>query len=177
MSGSPKTMNRLPEPVFLSSSSPIARSGFMRACRMVSRPRVEASSPASGSKAKPHTTSRSAIFTASLAASRMSSGPTVPNSGPIATATVLLWPFSVYSPTAWTYTPGYGSSRLNSRRSARFVFCTPARRRLSRMLVTNWPGSGISRGGSAASSSGLTSLGSFSLSPRCVDPNLSLKST
>ena len=30
MSGSPNTMNRLPAPVFLSSSSPMARSGFMR---------------------------------------------------------------------------------------------------------------------------------------------------
>src|SRR5688572_1427110 len=60
MSGSPKTMNRLPEPVFFSSSSPIARSGFIRAWRIVSRPSVEASSPASGSNAKPHTTSRSA---------------------------------------------------------------------------------------------------------------------
>ena len=29
-SGSPKTMNRLPAPVFFSSSSPIARSGFIR---------------------------------------------------------------------------------------------------------------------------------------------------
>ena len=38
MSGSPKTMNRLPAPVFLSSSSPIARSGFMRAGRTVSLP-------------------------------------------------------------------------------------------------------------------------------------------
>ncbi len=40
MSGSPKTMNRLPVPVFLSSSSPIARSGFIRAWRIVSRPSV-----------------------------------------------------------------------------------------------------------------------------------------
>ncbi len=100
MSGSPKTMNRLPVPVFLSSSSPIARSGFIRAWRIVSRPRVEASSPASGSNAKPHTTSRSANLTASLAASRMSSGPTVPNSGPIAIATVFVEPFSPYSPDA-----------------------------------------------------------------------------
>ena len=37
-SGSPKTMKRLPAPVFLSSSSPIARSGFMRAGRTVSLP-------------------------------------------------------------------------------------------------------------------------------------------
>jgi hypothetical protein len=56
MSGWPKTMNRLPEPVFLSSSSPIARSGFMRAWGMFSRRSVEASSPASASKAKPQTT-------------------------------------------------------------------------------------------------------------------------
>ena len=106
MSGSPKTMNRLPEPVFLSSSSPIERSGFIRAWRIVSRPRVEASSPASGSKAKPQTTSRSAILTASLEASRISSGPTVPNSGPMVTATVLVAPPSVYSPMPWTKTPG-----------------------------------------------------------------------
>jgi len=141
MSGSPKTMNRLPEPVFLSSSSPIARSGFIRAWRIVRRPRVDASSPASGSNAKPHTTSRSANLTASLAASRMSSGPTVPNSGPIAIATVLVEPFSPYSPTPCTQTPGYGSRRANSSRSARFVFWTPARRRLSRMLVTKAPAS------------------------------------
>ena len=78
----------------------------MRAWRIVSRPSVLASSPASGSNAKPHTTSRSANLTASLAASRMSSGPTVPNSGPIATATVFAWLPSTYSPTPWTKTPG-----------------------------------------------------------------------
>ena len=44
MSGWPKTVNRLPAPVFL-SASPISRSGFMRAWRMVSEPRRERLGP------------------------------------------------------------------------------------------------------------------------------------
>ena len=82
MSGSPKTVKRLPAPVFFSSSSPIARSGFMRASitgslpywRSLSAtakppprsfPSLDAGanssvfSPAWASKAKPQTTSRS----------------------------------------------------------------------------------------------------------------------
>ena len=37
-SGSPKTMKRFPAPVFFRSSSPMARSGFMRAVSTVSLP-------------------------------------------------------------------------------------------------------------------------------------------
>ena len=59
MSGFPKTVNRLPVRVFLSRSSAIARSGFIRAVRTVSRPKriaVPVSSSARASKAKPQTT-------------------------------------------------------------------------------------------------------------------------
>ena len=63
------------------------RSGFMLARRTVSRPSLLACSPADASKAKPHTTSRSKpALTASTAASRTSSAPTVPYSGPSAMA-------------------------------------------------------------------------------------------
>ena len=40
MSGSPKTMKRLPLPVFFSSSSPIARSGFIRTGRIRTLPKL-----------------------------------------------------------------------------------------------------------------------------------------
>ena len=59
MSGLPKTVNRLPLRVFLSSSSAIARSGFIRAVRTVSLPKriaAPVASSARASKAKPHTT-------------------------------------------------------------------------------------------------------------------------
>ena len=85
MSGSPKTMNRLPAPVFLSSSSPIARSGFIArledssAGRALAPPRADVR--VEGEAA--HDEQVEATLTASLAASRTSSGPTVPNSGPM----------------------------------------------------------------------------------------------
>jgi hypothetical protein len=66
---------------------------------MVGRPRANASSPASGSKAKPQTTGKSAILTASLAA-RMSSGLKVPNSGPMATVAATLRPVAEYPDTS-----------------------------------------------------------------------------
>ena len=51
-------MKRFAAPVFLSSSSPIAKSGFIRAGRTTSFPHPFAVSPTRASEAKPQTTSR-----------------------------------------------------------------------------------------------------------------------
>ena len=83
-------MNRFPDPVFFSSTSPIARSEFIRTSSTRTRP-IENSSVAflaCGSNANAHTssTSKPRPRVASRAASRIHSGSTVPNCGPIDTA-------------------------------------------------------------------------------------------
>ena len=105
MSGSPNTVNRLPAPVFL-SSSPISRSAFIRTISTGSLPSrrspstwAKPSSVAStvtpsvsvtlvtlGSKAKPRMQSRStsSAWIASLAAFFTNDALTVPYCGPIA---------------------------------------------------------------------------------------------
>ncbi len=81
MSGSPKTTNRLPEPVFFNSPA-MCRSGFMRAFRIGMRPiRSNSAEWASKLKAQAITTSNRASA-ASRAASTRSARATVPNSGP-----------------------------------------------------------------------------------------------
>ena len=90
MSGSPKIVNRFPDPVFFSSTSPIARSEFIRTSTTRIRP-IENSltdSFACGSNANAHTssTSKPRPRVASRAASLIHSGSTVPNCGPIDTA-------------------------------------------------------------------------------------------
>ena len=79
---------------------------------------ADASSPASGSKAKPQTTSRSASLHGllggvadELGADGAELGADGDGDGPRRARP------RVYSPVAWTKTPGYGSSGSNSRRS------------------------------------------------------------
>ena len=89
-----------------------------------------------GSNANAHTSSRShwLPFTASSAARAMSASLRVPNSGPTHIRTAA--PASV-SPSAWMYVPGNVSSRANVIRCFLSVPFTPARRRLSRIIVRN----------------------------------------
>ena len=129
MSGSPKTVKRLPAPVFF-SSSPISRSAFIRTISTGMRPSLrtpatlakpssEASmlTPSSsvrpvtcGSKAKPRIASRStsSASIASRAAFFTYDGLTVPYCGPIAIAIRDgASPSASPSrcPTAWMYSP------------------------------------------------------------------------
>ena len=61
----------------------------------------------------------------------------MPCSGPIDTATRFESPdLSVNVPSAWIHFPAKGSSVSNTSRSPCLVFCTPALRRLARMVGT-----------------------------------------
>ena len=97
-SGSPKTTNMLPRPVFFSSAD-MCMSGLMRAFRILRLPRLPSSEEwASKLKAQAISTSKRAS-TASRAAATMSCRPTVPYSGPIRIAArrsvpLFPWPFS-----------------------------------------------------------------------------------
>ncbi len=155
MSGSPKTVKRLPVPVFLRSSSPIARSGFMRAWRIgeaaqrARPPRRRGGRRRSRRRRGGRRTSRPPWRRRGS-----SSGPTVPNSGPMAIATRLGLPALGVLP--YALEPGAGVRvEALERRGARprLVFWTPARRRLSRMLATKRPAStGAGRLGGLGSS-------------------------
>ena len=110
MSGSPKIVNRFPDPVFFRSTSPIARSEFIRTSTTRIRP-IENSLTdlfAWGSNANAHTssTSKPSPRVASRAASLIHSGSTVPNCGPIETA--IRCSVSFWIPSAWIRSPTMG---------------------------------------------------------------------
>ena len=137
-SGSPKTMNRLPAPVFLSSSSPIERSGFICASqhgqlavafRFFGDVRVE------GEAADDEHVEADALdgFLGGFLHLLRADGAVLRADGD-GDAPGLGLRVGVRSPAAWSHWPGYGSSRSKTSRSLLTVFCTPALRRLSRIM-------------------------------------------